>query len=256
MIQKTDRARLRDGEITNTEYRKSLALKNGFENFNEYENYLVTKKRGFKNRHEYENYLAIKRGFKNTSDYRNSIAIKRGYKNTTEYRESFVIRQGFKNMSEYCVHHNHEIGKNKPMSENKECSSYLGVYIAERYLSKIFTNVIRMPINHSGYDFICNKDYKIDVKSACIGKTSNRWVFCINNNITADYFLCIGFDNRNDMNPLHIWLIPNNTSLPKSGLSITNTSKILKKYQQYEQNEKLDELIICCDDIHILDKEN
>jgi hypothetical protein len=55
----------------------------------------------------------------------------------------------------------------KPLNENRDCSQYLGIHIAERVLSNIFENVKRLPLHNHGYDFICNKGYKIDVKSAC-----------------------------------------------------------------------------------------
>jgi hypothetical protein len=102
----------------------------------------------------------------------------------------------------------------KHMSENKECAVYLGVYVAERVLSKVFKDVEVMPYGHSGYDFICNKGKKIDVKAACsiIRKTgwSESWTFHIRRNGTADYFLCLAFDNRENLNPLHAWLLPSN----------------------------------------------
>ena len=99
----------------------------------------------------------------------------------------------------------------QPMSENKECSLYLGVHVAEQVLSKVFKNVKQMPNGNKGYDFICNKNMKIDVKSSTILKRdykSDSWLFQIKRNKIADYFLCLAFDNREDLNPLHIWLIP------------------------------------------------
>lgn len=97
--------------------------------------------------------------------------------------------------------------------ENKNCHAYLGVHIAERVLSKIFKNVVRMKFKNPGYDFICNKGYKIDVKSSTMTKRPDeapRWQFNIKNNKIADYFLCLAFDNIDDLNPLHLWLIPGN----------------------------------------------
>lgn len=96
----------------------------------------------------------------------------------------------------------------KPMSENRKCSAYLGIHIAERVLAKTFKDVEVMPPNNKGYDFICNKGKKIDVKSACFGQRGISWTFSIKRNTVADYFLCIAFDNRDDLNPLYVWLIP------------------------------------------------
>lgn len=93
------------------------------------------------------------------------------------------------------------------MTENKQCASYLGIHVAEQALSKTFKDVEVMPPNNPGYDFICNKGKKIDVKSSCIRKQGG-WTFAIRKNIIPDHFLCIAFDNREDLNPLHMWLIP------------------------------------------------
>lgn len=79
------------------------------------------------------------------------------------------------------------------VKNNKGCTSYLGVYIAEQVLSKLFKNVTKMPYGHTGFDFICGKDKKIDVKSACKRKFkpnswADAWDFTINKNKIADYF--------------------------------------------------------------------
>jgi len=128
---------------------------------------------------------------------------------------------------------------------NKESSQYLGVTIAERVLSKIFKNIEVMPINNSGYDFICNSGYKIDVKSATKMKNQNTWLFHIRQNQIPDYFLCLAFDNRKNLNPEHIWLIPAEkvNHLISLGISVSK----LDKWSQYELTDKLNDIIACCD---------
>lgn len=96
-----------------------------------------------------------------------------------------------------------------PMSENRGCSAFLGVHVAERVLSSVFKNVERTPYGNSGYDFICNHGKKIDVKSSCLRK-DGRWLFNLKKNTIADHFLCIAFDDRDSLNPLHVWLLPSN----------------------------------------------
>lgn len=120
-------------------------------------------------------------------------------------------------------HYKHGV---KPMSENKECSAYLGCHVAERVLSKTFKDVEVMPRNHPGYDFICNKGKKIDVKSSCV-RTVGGWMFMIKKNMVADYFLCLAFDNRYDLNPLYVWLIPSDkiNHLVTAGISESTISK-------------------------------
>jgi hypothetical protein len=143
----------------------------------------------------------------------------------------------------------HDIGLCVPMSENKKCSAYLGVYIAERILSKYFEDVIVMPFGNPGYDFVCKNGFKIDVKSSTLhemtGRTS-RWGFCIRCNEIADYFLCLAFnDDREDLIPLHIWLIPGPVVCHyHNGFYITNNEQGIKKWSQYEK--PLDKVVNCC----------
>ncbi len=129
-----------------------------------------------------------------------------------------------------------------PMSENRSCPLYLGVHVAERVLAKVFNDVAVMPHGNPGYDFICGKGYKIDVKSSCYRKTNN-WTFCINRNSAADYFLCVAFDNRDNLNPLHIWLIPGHAI--NTQLCATIRPKTLDKWSIYEL-DKLDDITTCC----------
>lgn len=102
----------------------------------------------------------------------------------------------------------------KTMDNNRNCSLFLGVHVAERVLSKVFNNVQRMQMGNRGFDFICNRGMKIDVKSSTMNLSDKhiyRWQFLIKRNTVPDYFLCIAFDNRDDLNPLHMWLIPGDT---------------------------------------------
>lgn len=127
---------------------------------------------------------------------------------------------------------------------SKECSLFLGVTVAETVLSKVFKNVVRTPYMHRGFDFWCNHQKKIDVKSSCTrsGK-ANTWAFVIRKNKIADYFLCIAFDNRQDLNPLHLWLIPGNVINHLTGVTFSEST--LDKWQEYEL--PLDKTIACCD---------
>lgn len=197
---------------------------------------------------EYHNYLAIKRGLRSHFEYH------------LECRNTTAHKNGFKNYQEYSTNLKHISGKSKSMSENKDCSSYLGVHIAERLLSKIFNNVQRMPYGNEGYDFICNKGYKIDVKSACLHKKRNTWIFHIRNNKLTEYFLLLAFGERENLDPIYIWLIKGDEIIKtrkyigklnnKESLSIINNSKYVTYFNKYEQIDKLEKLIVCCDSIH------
>lgn len=134
----------------------------------------------------------------------------------------------------------------KPMGINKSCPVFLGVYIAERILSNVFKDVETMPYGNTGFDFVCNKGKKIDVKSACVtkhGMHKGSWSFGIRKNPTADFFLCLAFDNRDELTPLHMWLIPSEkiNHLTTAGIS---KSTILK-WDEYKLN--IDAVTNCCE---------
>jgi len=136
------------------------------------------------------------------------------------------------------------VGNNGGSKTNKKCATFLGVHVAERVLSKIFQNVIRMPYRNPGYDFLCSKGFKIDVKSATKMKTQNSWHFNTNKNLIADYFLVLAFDNRQNLTPEHLWLIPAGILNEKMSTSISPSS--LDKWSEYELDSKLNDVIVCC----------
>lgn len=136
-----------------------------------------------------------------------------------------------------------------PYTENPECSVYFGLHIAERILSKYFDKEVELaPYGNKGFDFICGSGKKIDVKGACAyaqkDKKAARWKFCIKHNTIADYFLCIAFDNRTDLNPEHIWLIPGDVLSAKDSLSIYNSPKSLSLWSKYEK--PIDKVVLLC----------
>lgn len=147
----------------------------------------------------------------------------------------------------------HTAGINKPMSENKSCTVFLGVYVAERVLKHAFKDVEVMPYGHKGYDFICNKGKKIDVKSGCMMKDVGigRWRFSISRNTIADYFLCIAFDDREDLNPLHIWMIPSEKVRHLKCISIAKSNTV--KWDEYRID--VTKVIECCNELKNITKE-
>lgn len=128
------------------------------------------------------------------------------------------------------------------ITDNKSSSVYLGS-IAEVILSNIYTNVQVMPNGNHGFDIICNRNFKIDIKSSATGD-KGHWVFAINKNQIADYFLCIAFNNRDDLyNPAHLWMIPGHKINHLTAISIYKTT--INKWNEYELS--LDKLVACCD---------
>ena len=183
----------------------------------------------------YENQRVQLNGFINRSDYNDFLAQKRGFKNDSEYRSQVRYEKG--------------IGLT--MSLNNKCSSYLGVFIAERLLPDIFDNPIMMPHSNEGYDAICKSGYKIDVKSSVLYK-DNLWKFAIKYNKKADAFLCIAFDNRVNLQAQHIWLIPGNEIIRKrklnelTSLGVYNTEFSKAGVIKYELTGKINEANEVC----------
>ena len=119
---------------------------------------------------------------------RSYVCIKCSKLNGKEYRHNNIekIRQDWRDTY-------YRMSGGSSSRNNKSCSNYLGIVISERILSDIFENVVTMPPNNKGYDFICNSGKKIDVKSSCKTKL-NGWNFYINKNKIAEYFLCLALN--------------------------------------------------------------
>jgi len=141
-------------------------------------------------------------------------------------------------------------GETRPISEAKDSSTYLGVYVAEKALSRFFDTIQRAPRCNRGYDFLCGRGFKIDVKSACRRLNSDEipcWYFNIKRNKVADYFLCLAFDDRDNLNPLHVWLIPAQDINTKAGFYIFDRPRSLSRWSKYER--PLERVVSCC---HVL----
>jgi hypothetical protein len=176
----------------------------------------------------------------------------------TDFHNSYTAHDGLQGKCHTCNKESqkewkHRTGKQKPMSENKQCSSYMGVYVAERLLEKVFRNVIKMPYAHPGYDFVCGKGFKIDVKCCCKKESRNcqygQWTFCIKRNRVPDYFAFLAFDNRDDLTPLHFWIIPESVvnDLPPLGrlaFCISESKANLQRLSQYEHS--IDKIVDGC----------
>jgi len=177
-----------------------------------------------------------------------------------EYKKKYYIKN-IKHIQEYRLENAELLRKKareynyknggKPMSKNRNCSSFLGVYIAERVLAHVFNEVKITTYGNNGYDFICNKGNKIDVKSSCLhnwNHHSSMWHFTIRKNKVADYFLCIAFDNRNDLTPIHVWILPGIEFNYKKSVSISTST--INKWGKYAID--IDKVIKCC---NVLKKE-
>lgn len=137
----------------------------------------------------------------------------------------------------------------KSYKENKQCSMYLGIHIAENLLFNFFENVIQMPMGNKGFDFVCGKGYKVDVKASTRHNRNSRiaegWQFEIGRNKIADYFLCLAFDNRESLNPEHVWLIPSSFINNLRFATVSETT--LRRWSEWEQ--PIDKVVVCCNEI-------
>lgn len=176
------------------------------------------------------------------SDIKNHQYICRSCK-TEQMRE---IRKKYPDLYKEKARRDHIKEGRTPMDQNKRCSQYLGIHVAERVLSKVFKNVKRMPNNFTGYDFICNKGMKIDVKSSCILKRKNQldhFTFNIKRNEIADYFLCLAFNSRENLTPIHMWLLPGKLFNHIKCTTISATT--IDKWDEYRL--PIDGVVSCCE---------
>lgn len=143
---------------------------------------------------------------------------------------------------------NHRTGRQQPISKNKTCPSYIGVFVAERVLSRVFKHVEIQPYGNRGFDFICGCGYKIDVKSSCrrrSKKCADSWMFHIDKNQIADHFLCLALDDRESLNPEYVWLIPGNVINDHVSASVSITR--LTKWDEYKLD--IGKVVACCEDM-------
>lgn len=181
------------------------------------------------------------------------ISKQAGFKNHNEYE----LNRCHKNMErkrKYLREWRYENGIQLPMSENKDCAKYLGIYIAERKIGRMIlpemlgTIKEEMPQNYPKYDFIVAEDIKVDVKSCCLREIDNwkGWEPHTRYNNIADYFIIVAFDNRNDLNIMHIWLIYRDEIIRgdkfyrRYGIKMTNKPRYLLEFKRFDWINKLE----------------
>lgn len=141
------------------------------------------------------------------------------------------------------------------MYENKLCAAYLGIVIGERLCKHLFKDVEMMPYGFPGYDIVCNRGKKINVKTACITLTNDKyphWKFNISYNKIADFFIFVAFDNIEDLNPIHLWMIPGKEINDNSGKSISSST--IHKWDEWKRD--IDDAQLCCAEMKNNEKVN
>lgn len=180
-------------------------------------------------------------------DNNERIAKQAGFKNHNEY-ELNRCHKDMERKRKYIREWRYENGIQLPMEESKDCAKYLGVYIAERKIGRIIIPKMlgeikqEMPPNYPGYDFIVVEDVKVDIKSACL-RHLNGWIgwepHVIYNNVT-DYFIIVAFDNRDDLNIMHIWLIHRDEIIRgdkfyrRGSIMITNKYRYILEFNRFD----------------------
>lgn len=207
-------------------------------------------------------------GCKNSTEYYNKRIQKLGFKDRLDYENRCSQRLGYKDRNERYREKCYNKGIFGPMSENEGCADYFGKYIGEelfkRFLSTIFEHVEHMNYKNKGFDFICknprqefiniyqhlmlerNKEYRIQLKMKCLVDQGRYWKFWIEHNNIIDYFILVGWDNREYLNILHIWIFHKDNIVKeekfwkRDSVTITNKPEYLAKFGEYKlKNEKV-----------------
>lgn len=184
---------------------------------------------------EFLNIWANGKGFRDYEEYLNMVAWARGFTCYEEYEKVWVYYPGMPN----------------PIKEDRSNSRFLGVYISENGVADIYKGSQKMPYYNPGYDIICPKGYKIDVKASALNPY-NTFKFHINKNMIADYFVLVGFNNIIDLRPLHLWVIKSGDDVRGhimndiNSLTITNEPRFLGAFSKYERVDKLKKLKNVC----------
>jgi len=161
---------------------------------------------------------------------------------------------GFENNSDRHKEYMHTTGRQLPLSDNKDCSSYFGTF-TENLMIQTFEDPIKMPYGNPGFDWMCKKGDKIDNKSACLRYDIpfwEGWTFPIKWNNIAEWFVLSAWDNRESLKPLHVWVFHKNDIVRdkkfwrRDSISITNKTSHLKKLENYEYIDRLDKLKEIC----------
>lgn len=195
---------------------------------------------------------------KNSSQLLDDWSRNKGFKNYDEYLNIIALGRGFTCYAEYEKVWMYYPEMPSPIKENRKDTRFLGVYIAENAVAKIFKESKKMPYANIGFDVVCPKGYKIDVKSTVLNKY-NTFNFHINQNNIADYFILIGFNNIIELEPIYMWIIKSTEDISGcpiknlEGLAILNEPDYLDIYKKYENPDKLKELKCVC---NIFDAKN
>jgi len=180
-----------------------------------------------------------------------------GCKTDKEYRDICAQNAGFKDCVDRYRDHQREYRWNKGICEpsefNKGCPSHFGEF-TENLMIQTFEDAIKMPYGNPGYDWICKRGDKIDNKGRCLDYVEGYpgWSYPIRYNNIADWFILSAWDDRDSLNPLHVWIFHKNDIVGerkfwrRDTLWVSNTQKGIKEFEKYEATYRLDKLKELC----------
>lgn len=153
----------------------------------------------------------------------------------------------------YCARHNEEAMKNQiengiknPKLKNTCTTDYIG-HVVEALVMHEFPGAIKhMSCRNPGYDIICGKGLKIDAKGSMLNRNNESWRFYINHNKIADFFVCVGMDDRVSLTPMRAWLFPAEVVNHYGTLGISNSPRGLSRWAEYEK--PIDQFVKACND--------
>ena len=180
-----------------------------------------------------------------------------GCKSEKEYCDKNAQKLGYKNYADYIKERRWNRGVS-PASENPDCSKYFGEFIAQNFIMKTFENPTPSHVNNPQYDWTCENGLKIECKAACLMYDSygnSKFTFPIDYNSIADYFILSGWNNREYLQPIYIWIFHKNDNIRKrydktnlekfwkrDSIVITNKPKYLNRFKKYEYTDRLNKL--------------
>lgn len=193
-----------------------------------------------------------------------------GCKTRKEYGDKRAQIAGFKSEADRYREHNREYswitGRTNPLEFDEEL--HFGDITEEffkEFLLNCFESVRRTGYNDDGIDYFCNnpqeefigkypqfrlernKKYNIQHMARCLRYRQNRtpnWNYYVNYNDKVDYFILSAWDDKDDLNILHVWIFHKDDIIgdkkfwKRENFTITNLVTKLKEFDKYELEKK------------------
>lgn len=129
-------------------------------------------------------------------------------KNPTDVRQKqkddWAKSIGFEDFNDYRMDRYHETGKCLPSEANEDCPTYLGEF-TEKLMIHRYPGAKKTHYGNPGFEYLWD-GIKIDVKGRCISHRPGRlpsFNFPIRYNDIPHKFVLVGYENRDNLNPLY-----------------------------------------------------